>query len=31
MLLARLEALPIESERVEVTTDRVGGFGSTGV
>jgi dUTPase len=31
MVLARFEVLPIESGRVEVTTDRVGGFGSTGV
>jgi dUTP pyrophosphatase len=31
MVLARFEVLPIESGRVEATTDRVGGFGSTGV
>jgi dUTPase len=30
MVLARFEVLPIESGRVEVTTERVGGFGSTG-
>ena len=30
MVLARFEVLAIESGRVEVTTDRVGGFGSTG-
>ncbi len=30
MVLAKFEVLPIESGRVEVTTDRVGGFGSTG-
>jgi dUTP pyrophosphatase len=31
MVLARFEVLQIESGQVEVTTDRVGGFGSTGV
>ena len=30
MVLARFEVLPIETGHVEVTTDRVGGFGSTG-
>ena len=30
MVLARFEVLPIETGRVAVTTDRVGGFGSTG-
>ena len=30
MVLARFEILAIETGRVEVTTDRVGGFGSTG-
>jgi dUTP pyrophosphatase len=30
MVLARFEVLPIETGRVGVTTDRVGGFGSTG-
>ena len=30
MVLARFEVLLIESGRVQVTTDRVGGFGSTG-
>jgi len=30
MVLARFEVLAIETGRVEVTTDRVGGFGSTG-
>lgn len=30
MVLARFEVLSIETGRVEVTTDRVGGFGSTG-
>jgi dUTP pyrophosphatase len=30
MVLARFEALPIESGRVGVTTTRTGGFGSTG-
>jgi dUTP pyrophosphatase len=30
MVLARFEVLAVETGRVEVTTDRVGGFGSTG-
>ena len=30
MVLARFEVLPIESGKVGMTTDRVGGFGSTG-
>lgn len=30
MVLARFEVLAIKTGRVEVTTDRVGGFGSTG-
>ena len=30
MVLARYEALPIEAGEVGVTTERVGGFGSTG-
>jgi len=30
MVLARFEVLAIETGRVEMTTDRVGGFGSTG-
>jgi deoxyuridine 5'-triphosphate nucleotidohydrolase len=30
MVLSRFEVLPIEPGRVGVTTDRVGGFGSTG-
>ena len=30
MVLARYEVLPIEMDAVGVTTDRVGGFGSTG-
>jgi dUTP pyrophosphatase len=30
MVLARFEVLAIETGRVEVTTDRIGGFGSTG-
>ena len=30
MVLARYEVLAVESGRVDVTTDRVGGFGSTG-
>jgi dUTP pyrophosphatase len=30
MVLARFEILAIETGRVEITTDRVGGFGSTG-
>ena len=30
MVLARFEVLEIEAGRVEITTDRVGGFGSTG-
>ena len=30
MVLAKYEVLAIESGRVEVTTNRVGGFGSTG-
>ena len=30
MVLSRYEVLPIESGTVTVSTDRVGGFGSTG-
>jgi dUTP pyrophosphatase len=30
MVLARYESLPIEPGKVDVTTTRVGGFGSTG-
>jgi dUTP pyrophosphatase len=30
MVLARFEVLAIETGRVEITTDRIGGFGSTG-
>ncbi len=30
MVLARFEVLPIETGRVEISTERVGGFGSTG-
>jgi len=30
MVLARYEVLPVERGRVSITTERVGGFGSTG-